>query len=389
MVFSGKGAATLNSFGGTERGVPLLALVLSLVFLACAAVGLRAYRARVKERDFVMGLLDAIGDPIFVKDREHRLVVVNDAECKLAGHPRSELIGKTDYDFFPREQVNGFWQQDDLVFDTGQENVTEETITDANGEVRTIATKKARYISLDGAAFIVGVIRDITARRRAEEEVRKLNDELEHRVAKRTEELAVAYAYLDDIIDSLPDPIFVKDREHRWVLLNKAFCEFIGKPREELLGKSDYDLFPKSEADVFWAKDEVVFSTGQENVNEEVATDIAGKVHHVLTKKMLYTDDHGVQRIVGISVDVTERKLLEEQLRQAQKMESVGLLAGGIAHDFNNLLTPILVGSDLILGDLEADTSGRFTTSQSLVRDIKLAAELASELTRRLLAFSR
>ncbi|HVJ14057.1 MAG TPA: PAS domain S-box protein [Polyangiaceae bacterium] len=369
--------------------MPLHYVIVGLVFVILAAIALRLYQARVWERDFLMDLLDAIGDPIFVKDRSHTFVMVNAAFGKLAGRGRPAVLGKTDDLFFPREQVDVFLRHDDMVFETGQENVNEEVITNAGGDLRTIATKKARYITRKHEPYIVGVIRDITDRKRAEQEVRELNDELEARVAERTSELAAAYSYLDDIIDSVADPIFVKDRQHHYVLLNKAFCEFIGRPREELLGKTDRELFPRSQADVFWASDEKVFSTGQENANEEEVTDTSGRTRTVVTKKMLYIDDAGVKRIVGISRDLTERKQLEEQLRQAQKMESVGLLAGGIAHDFNNLLTPILVGSELIASDLEADVSGKLSADAHLAQEIKLAAKHASELTRRLLAFSR
>ncbi len=62
---------------------------------------------------------------------------------------------------------------------------------------------------------------------------------------------------LDSLLEVLPNPVFVKDEQHRWVLLNDACCRFIGHERSELIGKSDYDFFPKSEADVFWKKDDL------------------------------------------------------------------------------------------------------------------------------------
>jgi PAS domain S-box-containing protein len=121
--------------------------------------------------------------------------------------------------------------------------------------------------------------------------------------------------YLGKIINSIGDPIFVKDRQHRWALLNDAFCDFMGHKREELLGKSDCDFFPKSEADVFWLKDEVVFTTGMENINEEEFTDSQGSTHTIMTKKSLYTDEKGETLIVGIIREITERKHTEQNLQ--------------------------------------------------------------------------
>ena len=98
--------------------------------------------------------LDSIGDPVFVKDAGHRLVLVNKAECELAGRPREDLIGRTDYDFFPKEQVDVFWQKDDAVLATGQESLNEETITEASGRVRTIVTRKRLHVDSSGRKFI-------------------------------------------------------------------------------------------------------------------------------------------------------------------------------------------------------------------------------------------
>jgi PAS domain S-box-containing protein len=209
-------------------------------------------------------------------------------------------------------------------------------------------------------------------------------NELMARVAERTADLRNAGRNLDEIIDSVADPIFVKDAQHRWVLVNKAFCEFVGREREELLGKSDHDVFPKNQADVFRLKDDQVFETGGENINEEEATDAAGLIHTILTKKVLYTTGTGEKRIVGVISDITERRRLEQQLRQAQKMESVGLLAGGIAHDFNNLLTPIIGNAELLFLRNVLSMS-----DQRLVSEIQQAGERAGELTRQLLAFGR
>jgi PAS domain S-box-containing protein len=170
-----------------------------------------------------------------------------------------------------------------------------------NGEVRHINTHF--HIQKDAQGRTVkgyGATMDITERKQAELQV------------------AESRNYLSKVINSITDPIFVKDRRHRWVLLNEAFCDFMGRQRSELLGKSDYDFFPKHEAEVFWSKDELVFQTETENINEEKFTDGKGMVRTIQTKKVLYTDEKGEQFILGIIRDITERFRTEQTLQMFQ-----------------------------------------------------------------------
>jgi PAS domain S-box-containing protein len=149
-------------------------------------------------------------------------------------------------------------------------------------------------------------------------QVAKKTAELEKELSERRrteEELRKSKNYLNNIIDSIAEPVFVKDRQHRWVILNDAVCRMIGHPREELLGKTDYEFFPASEADIFHQKDEEVFRTGNENINEEYLTDASGIRHAILTRKTLYTDTTGEVYIIGVISDITRQKQFEENLK--------------------------------------------------------------------------
>ena len=150
-------------------------------------------------------------------------------------------------------------------------------------------------------------------------QVSKKTTELETELRERRraeEELSRARIQLDSIINSIADPVFVKDRDHRWILLNDAYCRFMGHRRDELIGRSDYDFFPPEEAEVFWQKDELVFETGKENINEENFTDASNTPHIIATKKALYTDAMGQKYIVGVIRDVTDQKKFEETLKK-------------------------------------------------------------------------
>lgn len=111
--------------------------------------------------------------------------MLNQAACRIIGRPRDELIGKSDFDVFPSAEAEVFWQKDDLVLKTGVPSLNEEKITGAEGVTRVIQTKKSRYVDSSGSAFIVGVIDDITARKSAETEIKRMNA----RLAAANEEL--------------------------------------------------------------------------------------------------------------------------------------------------------------------------------------------------------
>lgn len=121
---------------------------------------------------------------------------------------------------------------------------------------------------------------------------------------------------LQQIIDAVPNPIFVKDRQHRWVILNQALTELLGYPQEQLLGKSDFDLFPREQAEIFWAKDDEVFATGRPNENEEAFTDHTGRLHTMLTRKCLvHVGGVGDPYLVGVISDVTLYREAEARSR--------------------------------------------------------------------------
>jgi PAS domain S-box-containing protein len=215
--------------------------------------------------------------------------------------------------------------------------------------------------------------------------------------------------FFQRVIDAIADPLFVKDEQHRWIVVNRAFCEFMGRPREALLGKSDFDFLPTEEAEMFWKKDAEVLASAEVNTNEERLTDSDGVVHTIVTKKSAFTDRTGRRVIVGIIRDVTANKEAEEALRrarheleervaertreveeaqsylrQARKMEAVGQLTGGVAHDFNNLLAVVMGNLEVLRKRCEGD----ILTLRSVEQAIE-ATKRGATLTQRLLAFSR
>lgn len=143
------------------------------------------------ELTFLKLVVENVAQPIFVKDRRHHWVWCNSAFDALLGFPSDETIGKTDHDFFPKDQADFFHAKDREVFDTGAVVVIEEEpMLDASGETHILATTKAPVVDAAGAVtHIVGIIHDITRRKHVEEALRLANQELEQRVFERTRDL--------------------------------------------------------------------------------------------------------------------------------------------------------------------------------------------------------
>ena len=127
----------------------------------------------IRTQHFYKNILNYMDDPVVVKDENHRWVFLNDALYKFWGRDKEELIGKSDYDIFSKEEADIYWEKDNKVFETGKADLNEEAMTIC-GEKYIISTKKSLYKDThSGQRYIVGTIRDITERKRVEENIRK------------------------------------------------------------------------------------------------------------------------------------------------------------------------------------------------------------------------
>ncbi|MEC4802946.1 MAG: CHASE2 domain-containing protein [Jaaginema sp. PMC 1079.18] len=135
-------------------------------------------------------------------------------------------------------------------------------------------------------------------------------------LAHQQEELKRSKEFLQSTINAIPDPVFVKNKDHVWIILNHAFSQFLGYPLEDLLGKTDFDILLPQEAAIFGQRDRRVFETNQAQESEEQLTDATGQTYQIATKRSLHCDAAGNIFLIGVIRDITERKRIEEELRR-------------------------------------------------------------------------
>jgi PAS domain S-box-containing protein len=330
------------------------------------------------------------------------IVAASDAYCRATKTERDRLLGRRLFDMFPDNpddpaatgvnnlraslvRVLQFRRPDAMAV---QKYDIRRPDSEGGGfEERYWAPLNTPVLNQAGeVTSIIHRVEDVTEIVRLQEKAEARTEHVRNQ-QDVIEQLQKTTSFLDAVIDNLPGMLFVKSfPDSRFVLFNRAGEELLGYGRGEYLGKSDYDFFPRDQADHFVAKDRAVLDSGKIQVTPEEPISTRDKGQRLLrTIKVPVKDKAGnPEYLLGYSEDITERKAIEQQLRQAVKMEAVGQLTGGVAHDFNNLLG-IIIGNL----DIAAEQAASDPVLREIIQEALSGALRGAELTRRLLAFSR
>ncbi|MBI2496632.1 MAG: PAS domain S-box protein, partial [Opitutae bacterium] len=315
--------------------------------------------------------LEAAANAVVITDCEGRIEWTNPAFTALTGYILAEARGRNlrelvksgrqDEEFYRRLWATilagRVWRGSIINRRKGGSLYTEEmTITPIRNEEGRLT-------------HFIAIKQDVTERKQAEEALRREQD------------------LLTSLIHTIPDRIYFKDRESRFVRINDAQALLFGlRDPDEAIGRTDFDYFSQEHARQARADEQRIMTTGEPVIGrEERETWPDGRVTWVSTTKVPLRDAEGrITGLVGISRDVSDRKRLEAQFLQAQKMEAFGQLAGGVAHDFNNILGVMLMQLNLL--QMESNLGGKVVSG---LAELERHAMRGAGLTRQLLMFSR
>ena len=311
-------------------------------------------------------LIERAHDMLWTVDLSGAVTFLNSACQNITGYTKQELLGKSLADMVPPENLERVREALSQKWDLEQSRRYEIQILAKNGSIVDLEVTSSLIEHGGRPAGLLAIARDVTVRKQAQEALRQSAQNFEYLFANH------------------PMPMWVFDlKTHQFLEVNQAAAEKYGYSRGEFLAMPATALRPPGDTARFLAYLDHAAPDGFGDAGHWRHVTKSGRIidTEVFWRAMTFA---GREAILSVMQDISERKLLEEQLRQAHKLEAVGRLAGGVAHDFNNLLTVIGGYSQLLLNRIDLEHPMHAGLEQ-----IRQSAEKASALTRQLLAFSR
>ena len=267
---------------------------------------------------------DAANDAIVIINDYDRIRFWNLSAERIFGYKKEEVLGKNLHEIIAPSKYKEAYQKGlENFHKTGEGNVLGLTSKleahKKDGSIFPVEVSISS-IKMDNKHHAVGLIRDISERVQKEEAFSK-----------------VVSQYLA-MINTVPAMMYLKDIDHKYVIANEVFCNFVGKELEEIKGRTDYDIFSVDKADLNLEMDKTVMDENRQVIkNEERVVDKDGVERWMSTTKVPFHDSQGlVSGIVGLIQDVTELHVSQEKLMQSDKLAAIGTLAAGVAHEINN-----------------------------------------------------
>jgi two-component system, cell cycle sensor histidine kinase and response regulator CckA len=313
-------------------------------------------------------------------DEGIRCFDLNSELCEFLGYDRDELIGRNFLEFCPSDKRHLYVEQFAKLKDYRRLE-TELELIRKDKTLLTVVLQGRVQSCIDDKSFRMHcILHNVSERKRIEEERRQA-----------AEALWKQNALQQTLLSAIPAYVYFKDKNSIYMAGNKKFSELSGVPESEIPGKTDYDFFSETDADCFRRNDAEIFATGEARLNYEMkGADAEGNtIWYSTSKSPFYTSSGQIAGLVGICIDITEQKRLEEEhlqfehrLQQAEKAESLGRMAGAIAHHFNNMLTAVIGNLELVTMDIPRESK-----STTYIMGAMKASRRASEMSRLMLTY--
>jgi len=299
--------------------------------------------------NFLISILENIPDMVFIKDAQHlRFVFINRAGEKLLGIPRTELIGRNDYDFFSKVQADFFTSKDREVLESGTVlDIPEEEINTKSRGTRILHTKKVPILDNErNPVFLLGISEDITRRKQAET------------AATYEKERAERYLHISRAM------IIGLDCEGNVSLINPRGCEILGYTEEEIMGRNWFEtVLPETERSTVQAvfRQVIMGETAPLTYFENEILNINGDIRYIAwTNTVQKSTDGEIVGTLSSGQDITERRQAEEEARRHQRelahvmrLSAVGEMASGLAHELNQPLNAVTSYCEAALARIE------------------------------------
>lgn len=296
-------------------------------------------------RNLLPTLIDSLPDFIYIKDKKGRFIVANKKLAETVGELKGEmLVGHSDFDYYPKKLAEKFRLDELEIMNSGKPLISsKERGLDKNGNDLWVATTKIPIKNSRGEVVgIAGIGIDITEsielneklveQKKSLEETNTLLEERQEEILQQQEEMKVQAEMLAreknlllTLINSMPDMIYIKDRQSRFIMGNKHVAGIMGaKNPDELQGKTDYDFYPEDMAEAFYNDEQELMKKDKRIINkEERGLNEEGKEVIVSTTKIPFKDGNGqVIGVVGIGRDITYQKLTEKELKEQSEVLS-------------------------------------------------------------------
>jgi two-component system, cell cycle sensor histidine kinase and response regulator CckA len=259
-------------------------------------------------------LLNTIPDPAWLKDKEGRFLAVNAAWRRFFGMDSAEVSGKSGFEVLPADLAGLFEEQDRAIMESRRPLLCEERIADKDGQPKWFEKIKSPVFNDHGVVVgIAGLARDITKRKQAEEKLRESEQRLK------------------TILDTIPDPAWLKDQEGRFLAVNAAWSRLWGINPRDAMGKTIVEILPPGVANRFDEQDRAIMQSRQPLQTEEFLTGKDGRpIWFETIKSPLFNERGEAVGTTGLARDITERKRSEEALREAQERLALAANAGRI-----------------------------------------------------------